>query len=98
MPNASENDLTYQKLIEILCATSNPEHMQQILDAITTPKERKDFVNRLRIFDLLQKKRPQREISERLGVGIATVSRGAKAYQQFDADGLFGLLADNRDA
>ena len=42
----------------------------------------------------MQQGLPQRDIAESLGVGIATVSRGAKAYNQHN---IHQLLPDLKD-
>ncbi|HAO59099.1 MAG TPA: transcriptional regulator, partial [Psychrobacter sp.] len=52
--------------------------------------------NRVRIFDLLQQGVTQRAISQQLGVGIATVSRGAKALQRHEDDAINKLLQVHR--
>ena len=41
-----------------------------------------EVANRLQIFEMLEQGIPQRKIAERLGVGIATVTRGSKAYKK----------------
>ena len=52
------------------------------------------IANRIRIFDLLDRGITQRDISEQLGVGIATVSRGARAMHSHDVS---ALLATHRE-
>ncbi|EPJ43737.1 MAG: anthranilate synthase [Osedax symbiont Rs2] len=55
--------------------------MQAALDIILTDKEHEDVDKRLQIFQQLETHVPQREVSANLGVGIATVTRGAKAMR-----------------
>jgi len=55
--------------------------MQAALDIILTDKEHEDVDKRLQIFHQLETHVPQREVSANLGVGIATVTRGAKAMR-----------------
>lgn len=74
----------YQALIKIICENPDKDFLLKLFDAVLTDKERAEIDNRLQIFALLQQGLPQREIAEQLGVGIATVSRGAKAYQVND--------------
>lgn len=81
-------------LIELFCQTPEIERMQQLFAALLTEKERSELANRIQIFALLQQGLPQREIAERLGVGIATVSRGAKAYQVNDVANLLPNLKE----
>ena len=59
-----------------------------MLEGILTTKELQEIENRLRIFSGLDKNIPQREIASSLGVGIATVTRGAQAFK----NGQFAVL------
>lgn len=88
----NKTEFAYQYLIQLLCECDNVTHMNTLLSAILTDKEQAELANRIQIFALLQQGLPQREISERLGVGIATVSRGAKAYQIYDIETLLPTL------
>lgn len=72
----------YDYLLTLLSTTDDKARLAQILDALMTDKEQQELINRLRIFALLHQGDTQREISAQLGVGIATVSRGAKAFTQ----------------
>lgn len=87
-----QNAQVYAYLIEQLRQSSNPAFIQNLFSAILTEKEQTELANRVLIFALLQQGLPQREIAERLGVGIATVSRGAKAYSQHSVDKLLPNL------
>lgn len=78
----------YDYLVELLSQTSDSNLIREILAALLTEKEQKEIANRIQIFSLFQQALPQREIAEQLGVGIATVSRGAKAYSQHDINQL----------
>lgn len=84
MPNSQiippEQAHAYAYLLELLSQSSDKVFIEQLLTALLTEKEQTEIANRIQIFALLQQGLPQREIAERLGVGIATVSRGAKAY------------------
>lgn len=68
-------------ITKVLSQISNENEMANILKCIFTPKELKEVENRLQIFQMLEKKLPQREIAESLGVGISTVTRGAQAHR-----------------
>lgn len=68
-------------LIKLLSETSKPEMIKLLLKALFTNKEIKELENRIKIFQLLLKGKKQREISEILNVGIATVTRGASALE-----------------
>lgn len=83
----------YQSLLTHLTSCDDRAHIDVLLDALLTDKEQHEIANRIRIFDLLERGATQRDISEQLGVGIATVSRGAKALQSHDVS---ALLATHR--
>ncbi|ELA09100.1 Trp operon repressor [Moraxella macacae 0408225] len=77
----STNYPVYQAFMTLLANESDAVFLAKLFDAMLTDKEQAEIAKRLQIFALLQQGLPQREIAERLCVGIATVSRGAKAYQ-----------------
>ncbi len=83
---------TQQYLIDLLSNTDDKSHLSGLLEAIMTEKEQEEIINRIKIFAYLQQGLPQREISAELGVGIATVSRGAKAFRHLPIDELFPNL------
>ena len=55
--------------------------MEQIPRSLLTPSELSEISKRLQIFKLLEQGMPQRQIAEKLGVGIATVTRGSRALK-----------------
>lgn len=69
-------------LLDTLLAANDRESMADCLDQLLTPSELEEIAKRLQIIKLLQAGMPQRKIAEQLGVGIATVSRGARALKQ----------------
>jgi TrpR family trp operon transcriptional repressor len=75
--NTSNIELN-QLLDHLLEATSRAE-MSTRLEQLLTPSEYDEVVKRLQILHMLDQGIPQRKIAETLGVGIATVSRGARA-------------------
>ncbi len=75
-------------LLKLLVETDNTERLSAIFSALMTEKEQTELANRLTIFALLHQGMTQREISAKLGVGIATVSRGAKVFSQHQIDEL----------
>ena len=81
-PNQSLQLSAYDALTEHLAMLDNVNAIADILDAILTDKEQAEINNRIRIFELIDAGMTQRDISDTLGVGIATVSRGAKAYRE----------------
>lgn len=86
----------YKSLIEHLTQLSDSDQVEAVLAALLSDKEVQDIDNRVRIFDLLQQGATQRTISQQLGVGIATVSRGAKAFQGQQDEAIDNLLAVHR--
>ena len=70
------NDLT-----RILTDIDSESEMTNFLNGLLTPKEREEFVRRLDIIKMLKKGMPQHTIAEKLGVGVATVTRGSKEIQ-----------------
>ena len=75
-------------LHKILLETNKDQTMSFLMKALFTKKELKELENRLKIFQLLLKGKTQREISETLNVGIATVTRGANT---FEAENIFKI-------
>ncbi len=78
----------YRSLLNHLAGCTDDTDIEKLLSALLTDKEQHEIANRIRIFDLLERGVTQRDISEQLGVGIATVSRGAKAMQIHDLSAL----------
>ncbi len=70
-----------EELAEILLKVRNKAQMYNLLLGLFTKKELKELPNRIKIVKLLKKGIPHQEISERLKVGIATVTRGSKEIQ-----------------
>ena len=83
----------YASLLKHLTNCNDSADIAELFRALLTDKEQLEIANRIRIFDALDRGITQREISEQLGVGIATVSRGAKVMQSHDVS---ALLATHR--
>ena len=71
-----------QALVEHLSALHSMETMERCLRDLLTPAELLEISHRLQIFHMLDAGQPQRKIAEKLGVAIATVTRGSKAYKK----------------
>ena len=69
-------------LAKLFANTNDINNMKLLLKALFTSKELKELDNRLKIFQLLMQGKKQREISEDLNVGIATVTRGSLAFEK----------------
>lgn len=66
------------ELLEEFMKISNKQEMKNLLLGLLTPKEIEEMIQRIKIIKMLRKNIPHHEIAERLGVGVATVTRGAK--------------------
>ena len=86
----SDSNPDLSPVADYLLAQSGKAEMLDALDALLTPYEQQELVNRLEIFELLCAGMSQREVAKKVGVGIATVTRGSKALQagKFDAQKL----------
>jgi TrpR family transcriptional regulator, trp operon repressor len=58
------------------------QEMIDFLKGILTPKELEELSTRLEIVTMLKHGEPQHVIAKKLGVGVATVTRGSKELQQ----------------
>ena len=65
-------------LIKILLGIKNPTEMSDFLSGLLTIRELSEIPVRLEIVRLLKKGVSQHVIAKKLGVGIATVTRGSK--------------------
>lgn len=76
MPN---DDL--QPLIRLVQALKTEDEVRNFWLSFFTPAERETLTHRDALVKLLLAKVPQRDIAERLGVGMGTVTRGSKELQ-----------------
>lgn len=72
----------FNQLRDFLINTKSKEQMENLLLGILTPGELDEIQTRLEIVKLLKKKMPQQEIAKKLGVGIATVTRGSREIKR----------------
>lgn len=71
-----------EELIEKILEIRTKKEMQDFLQGILTPKELFEIPNRLQIVKMLKKGISHHEIAEKLGVGVATVTRGSREIQK----------------
>lgn len=83
-------DRLFKELYRVVTATKGEGEVTELLEALLTPAERHVLAERWQIVKHLLRGATQREVSTKLGVGIATVTRGArelrygnKAFQKF---------------
>ena len=69
-------------LIDLILKSKDAHQLAMVLDSLLTPGELAEFNNRILILEMLTAGASQREIAESLGVGIATVTRGAKVLRE----------------
>ena len=56
--------------------------LNNFLIGILTPEEVDQMIKRIKIVQMLKKGIPQHQIAEKLGVGIATVTRGSRMLKE----------------
>ncbi len=80
-------EMTEHTLSELARFIKNarPEDSVSLLRSLLTTSEISALAQRLEILDGLASGNPQREISERLKVGIATVTRGSRVWKKENA-------------
>ena len=66
------------ELVEAFLKNKTSAEMLDFLKGIQTPSELDELTTRLQIVKLLKKGVPHQEIARRLGVGVATVTRGSR--------------------
>lgn len=52
--------------------------MTNFLLGLLTPKEIEEFITRIKIIKMLKEGMPQVKIAKKLGIGVATVTRGSR--------------------
>lgn len=82
LPSNTENNEELLNLIDTLLKFKSQEQMYDFLFGILTPKELIEVPKRLAIVNMLKKGVPHHEIAQKLGVGIATVTRGSSELKK----------------
>lgn len=68
----------WSQLIDLVKQAADNEQHEMLLTMLMTPDEREALVARVNIFcELLKGELSQRQVSQMLGVGIATITRGS---------------------
>ncbi len=76
------NDRLPNELIGSFLRVKNKKEMEALLRGLLTQKELEELPKRLEIFKQLKKGVPQHEIAYKVGVGVATVTRGSQEMQR----------------
>lgn len=92
----------WQQLMNLVKEASEQDQQQMLLTMMMTPDERDALVARVNIFcELLKGDLSQRQISQMLGVGIATITRGSnelKSKSEEEKTKLAELILTNKNA
>jgi len=68
----------WQQLLELVKQAADNDQHEMLLTMLMTSDEREALVARVNIFcELLEGEMSQRQVSQMLGVGIATITRGS---------------------
>ncbi|MDF2155477.1 trp operon repressor [Vibrio sp. CAU 1672] len=90
----------WQQIVELIKASVADQQHEMLLTMLMTPDERDALIARVNIFhELLKGELSQRQISQMLGVGIATITRGSnelKSKSDTDKRALKTLLDNEK--
>ncbi len=68
----------WQQIVELIRSSVDSQQHEMLLTMLMTPDERDSLIARVNILnELLKGELSQRQISQMLGVGIATITRGS---------------------
>lgn len=70
-----------QEIYKIFAELKTPERARLFLQDMFTPGEIEQIVQRWRLVQLLHRGVPQREISKKLQISIAKITRGSRVLQ-----------------
>lgn len=76
------NNKHFKDLVETLSDLKDEKQMRAFLQGILTPQELIEITQRLAIVKMLKAGISQHKIAKKLGVGVATVTRGSKELQK----------------
>ncbi|EHY8702889.1 trp operon repressor [Vibrio cholerae] len=77
----------WQQVLDLVKQAVQQEQHEMLLTMLMTPDEREALVARVNIVnELLQGELSQRQISQMLGVGIATITRGSNELKSRSED------------
>ncbi|RTZ15083.1 trp operon repressor [Vibrio aquaticus] len=77
----------WQQILDLISESAESKQHEMLLTMLLTPDEREALVARVNIFrELLKGDLSQRQISQMLGVGIATITRGSNELKSKSND------------
>ena len=76
------DDRLYNELLDSFLHVKDKRELDALLHGLLTQKELEELPKRLEIFKLLKKGTTQHDIAEKIGVGVATVTRGSLELQR----------------
>jgi TrpR family trp operon transcriptional repressor len=77
----------WQQILDLISESTQSQQHEMLLTMLLTPDEREALVARVNIFrELLKGDLSQRQISQMLGVGIATITRGSNELKSKSAE------------
>jgi TrpR family trp operon transcriptional repressor len=86
----------WQQIVDLIRSSVDNQQHEMLLTMLMTPDERDALIARVNILnELLKGELSQRQISQMLGVGIATITRGSnelKSKTEAEKDQLKALL------
>jgi TrpR family trp operon transcriptional repressor len=71
-----------RSLVHLFASVQTEGEWEELLQDLFTPAEVATFTERIEIFHLLGQGIPHHEIAERLGCGVATVTRGSAVMRR----------------
>lgn len=63
--------------VKLLFQQRSIQELQDLIEGLLTPTEIEDIIKRIKIVQMLKANVPQREIAQKLNVGLATITRGS---------------------
>ena len=78
----TENNKQLDEFIEMLIKMNTKNKMIDFLEGVLTPKELLELPHRLAIIKMLKRGISQHDVAGKLGVGVATVTRGSRELQK----------------
>lgn len=77
----------WQQILDLVKSSAESDQHEMLLTMLLSPDERESLISRVNIFrELLKGELSQRQISQLLGVGVATITRGSNELKSKSDD------------